>query len=89
MERTYRGGYAGLVTLLVSVAIIAMVFAGMYLNPEKVANPNAEFQPMTASGTVPQSGMEQMHADVDAAKAVQEELNHKNKETQFEIDQSL
>ena len=89
MKHTHRGGYAGLVTLLVSVAIIAMMFAGMYLNPKKEANPNAEFQPMTASGTVPQTGMEQMHADVDAATAVQEELNRKNKETQLEINQSL
>ena len=89
MKRTYSGGYAGLVTLLVSVAIIALMFVGMYFNPKKEPNQSAEFQPMTASGTVAQSGMEQMHADVDAAKAVQEELNRKNKVTQLEIDQSL
>ena len=85
MKRPQHGGYIGLVTLIVSVAIIALLFARMYLYP-KEENPNAEFQPLTASGTVPGTGIEEMHADVDAANAVKVQLNKQNAETQAEMD---
>ncbi len=87
MQRSYQGGYLGLIALIISVAIIGLLFTRMYLEPGRdKTNPNAEFQPLTASGTVPQTGMEQMHADVDAANAAKIELNKKNAETQAQMD---
>ena len=85
MRHGREGGYVGLIALIISVAIIGLLFARMYLEPK--GNPNAEFQPLTASGTVPQTGMDQMHADVDAANAIKDELNKKNAEAQVQIDQ--
>jgi peptidoglycan hydrolase CwlO-like protein len=75
----------GLIALIISVAIIALLFTDMYLSPKK-DSPATEFQPLTASGTEASTGIEQMHADVDAAKKVQEDLNKQNAETQRQID---
>ncbi len=88
MRRSYRGGYVGLIALIISVAIIGLLFTRTYLDQrhDKRDNPNAEFQPLTASGTVPESKMEQMHADVDAANAVRDELNRRNAETKAQMD---
>jgi hypothetical protein len=43
--------------------------------------------PLTASGTPAKSQIEQYHADVDAAKAIQQKLNAKNAETNAEMAQ--
>lgn len=87
MGKSYKGGYTGLIVLIISVAIIGLLFARMYLDPRKdTQNPNAEFQPLTASGTVPETGMEQMHADVDAANGARDVLNKNNAETQAQMD---
>ena len=88
MRRSYRGGYVGLIALIISVAIIGLLFTRTYLDQKRDTqdNPNAEFQPLTASGTVAESGMEQMHADVDAAHAVRDELSRRSRETQAQMD---
>lgn len=66
---------------MVSVAITAFLFAKVYLTPRQQSQEESAIQPMTASGTTPSTGMEQMHADVDAANAVREMLNKQNTET--------
>lgn len=75
-----QGGYAGLIGIMVSVAIIGFLFAKVYLIPNKQPDEVQKFQPNTASGTVPMTEIDQMHADVDAATAVQTKLNAHNKE---------
>ena len=85
MNQSRHGGYIGLIALLISVAIISFMFLDEYVTPRPTANTTAAYQPLTASGTIPTTGIEQMHADLDAAKALQVELDKKNAETQSEI----
>ena len=80
MNKHRQGGYAGLIGIMVSVAIIGLLFAKVYLTPNKQPDEVKKFQPNTASGTVPVTEIDQMNADVDAATAVQTKLNAHNKE---------
>ena len=79
--RRVSGGYIGLVALLVSVAIIGFLFIKVYLTPRVMTSDEAAIMPHNASATLERTEIEQMHADVDAAKAVQERLNQHNTET--------
>ncbi len=80
MKKLYSSGYAGLIGIMVSVAIIGLFFAKVYLTPNKQPDEVKKFQPNTASGTVPRTEIDQMHADVDAATRVQAKINDHNKE---------
>ncbi len=80
MKHTAHSGYIGMIGLLVSIAIIALLFTGEYFSPRQT-DALQEVQPKTASGTIPLTEVGQMHADVDAANALRDTLNAKNKET--------
>jgi hypothetical protein len=81
MKRTQEGGYVGLVVLMVSVTIVALLFARVYLTPHEMSEEEKAIQPLSASGTAPSTEIQQMHADVDAANAIREKLNVQNEET--------
>jgi len=79
---TAKGGYVGLIVILLSVSIMAFLYTKLYLTPrDRSSSPQSEFQPETASGTAPQTEYQAMHADVDAATAIQTKLNAHNTET--------
>lgn len=80
MNLRTQGGYAGLIGIMVSVVIIGLLFAKVYLTPSKQPDEIKKFQPNTASNTVPTTEIDQMHVDVDAATQVQSKLNTHNKE---------
>lgn len=80
MRNNKQGGYVGIIVLVISLAIIGLLYAKTYFAP-KAPPPADSFLPMTASGTPATTGFEQAHADVDAAKAVQAILNKHNAET--------
>lgn len=82
-----QGGYAGLVMLLISVAIIGLVFVKVYLTPQKQSEDMRTAQPLSASGTVPQTEIGRMHADVDAANVMRDTLNAQNQATNAELQQ--
>ena len=69
-----------MLVVIVSVAILALLYTKVYLTPKPPPAPDS-FQPMTASGTPATTEMQQMHADVDAAKAIQQKINLHNTET--------
>ncbi len=72
----------GLIVILVSVCIMAFLYGKLYLTPrDSSSSPQSEFQPQTASGTAPQTEYQAMHANIDAATAVQMKLNERNQET--------
>ena len=81
MNRNTQSGYAGLIVIILSVAIIATLFVKMYFTPTVQEPTVASFQPNTASGTVPTTEYQRMHADVDAANALKDQLNVQNQET--------
>ena len=70
-----------MIVVIVSVAIMGLLYQRIYLTPDKEDAVISEFQPLSASGTMPTTGIDRLHADVDAAKAVQVMLNQKNSET--------
>lgn len=70
-----------MIGLLVGVAIIALLFAKVYLTPNERSAEMKAAQPLTASGTVATTEIEQMHADVDAANATRDVLNKHNEAT--------
>ncbi len=80
MLNNKQGGYIGIIVLVVSLAIIGLLYAKTYFAP-KAPPPPDSFLPMTASGTPASTGFEQARAEVDAAKAVQLKLNNHNAET--------
>lgn len=81
MKQEYQGGYAGMIGLMIGVAIMAFLFAKVYLTPKEQPAELKAAQPLTASGTMPVTEIEQMHADVDAANATRELLNKQNEAT--------
>ena len=81
MKRSTQSGYAGLIVIILSVAIMVALFVKVYLTPTAQEPTVAEFQPNTASGTVPTTEYQRMHADVDAANAIKNQLNVQNQET--------
>jgi hypothetical protein len=81
MEYRKEGGYVGLIMLVVSVAIIALAFTKVYLTPHAQPAELRAVQPQSASGTMPTTEIEQMHADVDAANSARELLNKHNQDT--------
>ena len=82
MNRKMQSGYIGLLALLLSAAIMLFLFVKIYFTPtHDTSSAAAEFQPNTASGTVPTTGYERMHADVDAANSVANQLKARNEET--------
>lgn len=83
--RSNNGGYAGLVVLMVSVAIIALVFVKVYLTPQKQSEDMRIAQPLSASGTAPTTEIGRMHADVDAANSMRDKLNAQNQATNAEL----
>ena len=70
-----------MIGLLIGVAIMALLFAKVYLTPKEQPAELKAAQPLTASGTVPATEIEQMHADVDAANATRDLLNKQNEAT--------
>lgn len=82
MNAKTHGGYVGLIVILVTTAIMALLFSKMYLTPKPEAQSGEmrEVQPLTASGTVATTTMAQMHADIDAANAIRDALNKHNDE---------
>ena len=88
MKQGTRSGYVGLIVVMVSVAIMAMLFVKIYFTPTVQEPTVASFQPNTASGTVPTTEYARMHADVDAANAVRDRLNAQNKETARMLDEN-
>ena len=81
MKQDTQSGYAGLIVIILSVAIMATLFVKVYFTPTVQTPEIASFQPNTASGTPPTTEFERMHANVDAANAVRDQLNIKNQET--------
>ncbi len=80
MRKNFHSGYAGLIVIILSVAIMVLLYVKFYFTPRDMSQtPEAIFQPQTASGTAPVTQYEALHADVDAAKAVQEKLNERNR----------
>lgn len=75
MNGNTQRGSIGLIVLLVSVAIMAILFVKTYFAAPSVSPEMKEVQPLTASGTPAQTNIEQMHADLDAARAIREKLN--------------
>ena len=75
MNGNTQRGSIGLIVLLVSVAIIALLFSKTYFAPPAPSPEMKDVQPLTASGTPAQTNIEQMHADLDAARAIREKLN--------------
>ena len=78
-SRTQQGSI-GLIALLVSIAILALLFSKTYFEKPVESPEMKEIQPLTASGTEAQTNIEQMHADVDAARAIQVKLNQHGEE---------
>lgn len=81
MKLRIQSGYVGLIVIILSVAIMASLFVKIYFTPTVQEPTIAPFQPNTASGTVPTTEYERMHADVDAASAIKNQLNVQNQET--------
>lgn len=80
MQKNREGGYLGLIALMVTVAIIGLLYTKTYFTPQP--SPTTDpFQPLSASGTPARTGFGEAHADVDAATAVQKKLNEHNAET--------
>jgi hypothetical protein len=72
MDTDSQHGYVGTVVLLVSVAILAIVWVRWYTAPSPTQpTPESSLQPNMASGSVPVNQLERYRADIDAAKAVQ------------------
>jgi hypothetical protein len=80
-----EGGYIGLVALLLGAAIIAILFAKLYLTPQKQNESMSEFQATNASGTIPTTEFGRMRANEDAARAIRENLNAQNRATDLEL----
>lgn len=81
MKAGTQSGYVGLLMIILSIAIISTLFVKIYFTPTVQEPMVASFQPNTASGTVPTTEYERMHADVDAATAIKNQLNVQNQET--------
>ena len=80
-HRTHQGGYIGLIVLVVSVAIIAILFSRMYFTKEKQSEEESLIQPQTASGTAPTTKIESYHADINAAGNLKKILDEKSRAT--------
>ena len=78
MRRRIEGGYAGLIALMVTALLVALLFVRFYLTPREDAA-MAEVQPTSASGTVPSTEIGKMRADIDAANALKEKLDADNR----------
>ena len=82
MFRHATKGSTGMIALLISVLLISLAYVYLYLTPREIVNPELKaIQPLTASGTVPTTGIERARADVNAANAAQELLNAHNRAT--------
>ncbi len=81
MKMQYQRGYAGMIGLMIGTLIMAILFARVYLTPKEQPSELRAMQPLSASGTVPTTEIEQMHADVDAANKTRELLNEQNRAT--------
>lgn len=81
MKHNTQSGYIGLIVIILSVAILAILYTKVYFTPTIQEPTVASFQPNTASGTVPTTEYQRMHADVDAASAIRNQLNVQNQET--------
>lgn len=72
--KSRQSGYVGLLALLFGVAVLMLFYSRFYLSP--ISNPEmSSVQPITASGTLPATRIEAMHADIDAAEALKADLN--------------
>ena len=76
---TREKGAASLIALLIGVLLMAFLFVQYYLAPIDDVG-SAAYQPMTASGTAPKTEIERAQADIDAAKALQTQMNLRNEE---------
>lgn len=80
-----NGGYAGLLLLVLGVGLTVMLFAKLYLSPQKHNEAQTEFQATTASGTIPATEFGRMRANEDAARAMAEKLNEHGRATDLEL----
>lgn len=86
MDRSkHEGGYAGIIALLLSALIVALIFTKLYLTRNVDSTEMSSLQPATASGTVPSTELERMRADVDAASALKAKLDAENRATDAAI----
>ncbi|GEM_PF-2544926 len=80
MQKHFQSGYAGLIVIILSVVIMALLYVKFYFTPQDVSRtPEAEFRTESASSTVPMTQYEARLRDIESAKAVQEKLNERNR----------
>jgi Flp pilus assembly protein TadB len=70
-----KGGYVGLVVILVATAILALLYARTYFSPTKTQTITPEGAVET---TTTQTRMEANQKTLDSARMMQEKLNHQN-----------
>lgn len=77
----HKRGYVGLISILVSVALMALLFTYMYLKPHPDVADNPSDQEMqSAQQALPETAtattqMDQLHGDINAAGDVQGKAN--------------
>ena len=72
-----KGSTLSLVALLLSVAIIALLFTKEYLEPRPDAQ-MTEVRAEISTGTPPTTSLGAARADIESAKAIQTQLNLHN-----------
>ncbi len=79
MSKDTHRGYIGLIVLLISVAVFALLFMTTYFTPrtksETASTTPEGLQPTRADGKVPETVHEEYRADIDAAHKVQDIVN--------------
>lgn len=75
---TTKSGYIGILMILLGTAGMLFLFMKMYFTPSKGTT---EFQPKNAQGVAPTTQYDGLISDINAAKAVSNQMNQKASET--------
>ncbi|HAS85172.1 MAG TPA: hypothetical protein DCS23_03865 [Candidatus Yonathbacteria bacterium] len=73
-----QSGYIGILLILLGTAGMVFLFMKMYFTSSPTT---IEFQPNNAQGVTPTTQYDRLRSDIDAAKAVSNQLNTKALET--------
>lgn len=75
---TKQSGYTGILMILLGTAGMLFLFMKMYFAPSKSTT---ELQPKNAQGIAPATQYDSLISDINAAKAVSNQMNQKASET--------